>query len=72
MTLFKYITGANEANINIDMTTPVSTKWHKLEDKKTMMEECFYISEEHQANPPKPSDPEVYLVKRPEMTVFTR
>ena len=32
----------------------------------------FYLNEEHQANPPQPTDPDVYLVLRPALTVFTR
>merc|ERR1712203_58654 len=66
MTLFQYIDGANSENI--DMTTPVSTKWHKGE----LHEECFYLNKEHQANPPKPNSPDVYIVTRPAMTIYTR
>ena len=68
MTLFQYIDGANSENENIDMTTPVSTKWQE----DGFHEECFYLNEEHQANPPKPNSPDVYIVIRPAMTVFTR
>merc|ERR1711956_66393 len=38
--LYQYIAGANSENENIDMTTPVSTKWHKGE----LHEECFYLN----------------------------
>ena len=68
MTLFQYIDGANSENENIDMTTPVSTKWQE----DGFHEECFYLNQEHQANPPKPNSPNVYIVVRPAMTVFTR
>ena len=68
MTLFQYIDGANSENENIDMTTPVSTKWQE----DGFHEECFYLNQEHQANPPKPNSPKVYIVVRPAMTVFTR
>merc|ERR1711935_81045 len=68
MTLFQYIDGANSENENIDMTTPVSTKWQE----DGFHEECFYLNQEHQANPPKPNSPKVYIVIRPAMTVFTR
>ena len=67
-TLFEYIAGANSENENIDMTTPVSTKWKKDE----LHEECFYLNNEHQANPPKPTSPDVYIVTRPAMTIYTR
>lgn len=32
----------------------------------------FYIGEKYRQNPPKPSNPEVYLDKLPEMTVYAR
>ena len=67
-TLFEYIAGANSENENIDMTTPVSTKWKKDE----LHEECFYLNSKHQANPPEPNSPDVYIVSRPAMTIFTR
>jgi len=68
MKLFEYISGSNSENENIDMTTPVSTKWDKSGD----YEECFYLNKEHQLSPPKPSSPDVYIVSRPAMTIFTR
>ena len=67
-TLFQYIAGDNAENENIDMTTPVSTKWQK----HALHEECFYLNQEHQANPPKPNSPNVYIIARQAMTVFTR
>merc|ERR1712241_1171047 len=66
--LYEYITGSNSENENIDMTTPVSTKW----DKNGVHEECFYLNKEHQLNPPKPSSPDVYIVTRSAMTIYTR
>merc|ERR1711978_540851 len=66
--LYQYIAGANSENENIDMTTPVSTKW----DKTGSHEECFYLNKEHQLNPPKPTSPDVYIVTRPAMTIYTR
>merc|ERR1711936_1553786 len=67
-TLFQYIAGDNSENENIDMTTPVSTKWKKHE----LHEECFYLNSKHQENPPEPNSPDVYIVSRPAMTIFTR
>lgn len=32
----------------------------------------FYVPEQHQAAPPKPSDPAVYIEDRKELTVFVR
>jgi len=66
--LYQYITGSNSENENIDMTTPVSTKWDKTGDH----EECFYLNKEHQLNPPNPTSPNVYIVTRPAMTIYTR
>ena len=67
-TLYQYIAGANSENENIDMTSPVSTKWQK----HALHEECFYLNRKHQANPPEPNSPDVYIVSRPAMTIFTR
>ena len=66
-TMFKYISGANEGNVHIEMTVPVSTQW-----QGEVREMCFYLEEAHQANPPKPTDPTVYIVSRPAMNVYTR
>lgn len=32
----------------------------------------FYIPEEHQADPPKPTDPDVFIENRQEVTLFVR
>ena len=70
--LFKYITGSNSKNENIDMTVPVSTKWHRVDKNHMEHECCFYLGEAHQENPPKPNNPALYISTRPEMTVYTR
>ena len=72
MTLFGYISGANEGNKEIAMTVPVSTKWTKQSDGSFVKEMCFYLSEKYQANPPQPTNSRVYIVNRPAITVFTR
>merc|ERR1712062_306235 len=72
MKLFDYISGSNSENENIDMTTPVSTKWHQINENTVEHEECFYLNKEHQSNPPEPSAPDVYIVSRPAMTIYTR
>merc|ERR1712241_907876 len=64
--LFNYITGSNSENINIDMTTPVSTKWQNGEVTDGS------LIEHDQNNPPKPTSPDVYIVTRPAMTIYTR
>lgn len=68
MTLFKYITGENEGHHEIQMTSPVSNKWASNVQEET----CFYLAEKFQSNPPQPTNADVYLVTRPQMTVYTR
>lgn len=72
MMLFRYISGANVGNKEIKMTVPVSTKWTQIDDSSFEKEMCFYLDEAHQANPPQPTNPQVYIVNRPQMTVYTR
>lgn len=58
----------------VEMTAPVTC----LVDPgagpacETTFTVSFYIPEEHQADPPLPSDPEVFLENRKEFTVFVR
>jgi len=71
--LFEYISGSNSENENIDMTTPVSTKWHQIDENTgNWDEECFFLNKEHQSNPPEPTASDVYIVSRPAMTIYTR
>ena len=74
MKLFRYIQGRNVDKVKIEMTRPVSTKWTPMNEAMQTIEKemCFYLNEEHQANPPQPTDPDVYLVLRPALTVYTR
>ena len=72
MMLFRYIQGANVGNNKIEMTVPVSTEMRKLSDNSFEKEMCFYLDETYQSNPPQPTNSEVYIVNRPEMTVYTR
>ena len=72
MMLFRYISGENDANTKINMTIPVSSKWTKLQNNSFEKEMCFYLDEEHQNNPPQPTNSKVYIVNRPAMTVYTR
>jgi len=73
--LFKYISGVNKEGQEISMTRPVSTH-HKIIEKRDLgdlevVEMCFYIPAEHQANPPQPLDTSpVYVHTRPTMRVY--
>ena len=55
------------------MTIPVST-WvdASVEGEEGSREMCFFLGEQHQQNPPKPTNELVYFKERPAMTVFTR
>ncbi|XP_056301558.1 heme-binding protein 2 [Danio aesculapii] len=72
--LFKYIQGSNEKKSKVEMTTPVSClidpgAGPACESTFTV---SFYIPEEHQADPPKPTDPDVFIENRKEFTAFVR
>jgi len=75
MQLFKYISGVNKDQKEIEMTRPVSTHHHVKDSDVTgdleEQEMCFYIPAEHQAYPPEPLDTSpVYIRTRPGMRVY--
>mmetsp|Transcript_1961 Transcript_1961/g.5434 ORF Transcript_1961/g.5434 Transcript_1961/m.5434 type:complete len:208 (+) Transcript_1961:47-670(+) len=64
--LFDYISGANEGNVKIDMTTPVDTK--VLAGPGPFCESTFvvsfyvpYIYQDDANPPPEPTNPDVYI-----------
>ncbi|XP_059368652.1 heme-binding protein 2 [Carassius carassius] len=72
--LFKYIQGNNDKKCKVEMTAPVSCLIEPgagpaCESTFTV---SFYIPEEHQADPPKPTDPDAFIENRKEVTVFVR
>ncbi|KAA0708541.1 Heme-binding protein 2 [Triplophysa tibetana] len=72
--LFKYIQGANEKKCKVEMTAPVSCKIEPgagpaCESTFTV---SFYVPEENQADPPKPTEADVFIESRSEFTVFVR
>ncbi|GAA6234315.1 heme-binding protein 2 [Lates japonicus] len=72
--LFKYIQGENKGKVKVEMTAPVTGRvvpgdGPACESQFTV---SFYIPEEHQDNPPEPTDPDVFLEHRKEFTVYVR
>ncbi|CAJ1078404.1 heme-binding protein 2-like [Xyrichtys novacula] len=72
--LFSYIQGNNKNKVKVEMTAPVSGRVDPgagpaCESQFTV---SFYIPEEHQENPPEPSDPEVFVEHRKEFTAYVR
>ncbi|XP_029984528.1 heme-binding protein 2 [Sphaeramia orbicularis] len=72
--LFKYISGTNQNNVKVEMTAPVTGfvepgAGPACESQFTV---SFYIPEEHQENPPQPSDPDVFIEQRKEFTAYVR
>lgn len=70
--LFRYISGDNEKNTKVEMTAPVTT-WVEpgagpnCESSFTV---AFYIPSEHQVDPPKPINPQVFIEDRPQFTAY--
>uniref|UniRef100_A0A3P9I5B0 Heme-binding protein 1 n=1 Tax=Oryzias latipes TaxID=8090 RepID=A0A3P9I5B0_ORYLA len=71
--LFKYITGENEGGKKIEMTTPVVVRMpeKKLWEKGDFTM-SFLLPSEHQSNPPKPTNVDVYVQETPEMNVYVK
>ncbi|XP_018018731.1 heme-binding protein 2 [Hyalella azteca] len=70
--LFRYISGANAAELKIDMTVPVTSKKRPQGTNSVVTTMCFFIGESHQASVPAPTEAEVYIENRPQITIFTR
>lgn len=72
MRLFNYISGDNDTKTKIDMTAPVTT-WLEpgagpnCESTFTI---AFFIPSEHQASPPKPANPLVFIEDRSQFTAY--
>ena len=71
MRLFYYISGENVSKVKIDMTVPVATDVVKR-SKKTQWTMLFFVPYEHQASPPKPTNPEVFIFRQPKTCVYVK
>ncbi|XP_012673172.2 heme-binding protein 2-like [Clupea harengus] len=72
--LFKYIQGENETKEKVEMTAPVTCRVEPGAGPacETTFTVSFFIPEQNQADPPKPTSPEVFIENRPEFTAFVR
>ncbi|KAI1886521.1 hypothetical protein AGOR_G00196610 [Albula goreensis] len=72
--LFKYITGANEDGVKINMTAPILIKIpeEKRKWKATVYTLSFLLPSAYQENPPKPTNEKVYFTDMSDMTVYVR
>ncbi|XP_076352503.1 heme-binding protein 1-like [Tachypleus tridentatus] len=69
--LFGYINGQNESGASMDMTAPVLFQVSTEEGKERDYTVSFFLSSSLN-DPPKPIDPDMYLVKSPSREVFVR
>ncbi|XP_019717340.1 uncharacterized protein soul5l [Hippocampus comes] len=72
--LFQYITGANEAGIQMEMTAPVLVK---IPEETKMWELAVYtlhflLPQAYQDKPPAPTNDKLYFTEMPEMDVYVR
>ena len=73
MSLFLYISGANEDGAKIPMTAPVFIKTYMDSSFKEIGGSMhFYIPSAFQAKPPKPTDDKVYIEEWDDMLVYYR
>ncbi|XP_035258909.1 heme-binding protein 2 [Anguilla anguilla] len=72
--LFKYIAGANEEGVVVNMTAPVLLKIpeEKRKWKATVYTLSFLLPSAYQESPPKPTNEKVYFTDMPDMTVYVR
>lgn len=62
------------SEVKVEMTAPVTCRVEPGAGPacESLFTVSFYIPEEHQANPPEPSEPEVFLEHRKEFTAYVR
>merc|ERR1711915_273898 len=69
MKLFRYISGINSEQEEIEMTVPVLTTMKEMGEGMMYKKMCFYLGRKHQANPPSPTEEGVMLEETKDMTV---
>merc|ERR1719362_2280761 len=70
MKLFRYISGVNKEQEEVEMTVPVLSRMKLLADGMVNKQMCFYLNKKHQATPPTPTDPAVKIEQNKEFTVY--
>merc|ERR1712212_1227415 len=70
MKLFRYISGGNKEQEEVEMIVPVLSRMKMLADGMVNKQMCFYLDKKHQANPPTPTNPAVKIVQNEEFTVY--
>ncbi|XP_068198863.1 heme-binding protein 2 [Antennarius striatus] len=72
--LFSYIQGNNHNKVKVEMTAPVTGRVDPGDGPTcdSHFTVSFFLPEEHQDNPPEPSDPEVFVEHRKEFTAYVR
>merc|ERR1739838_154917 len=71
MKLFRYISGGNQEQEEVEMTVPVLARMKLVEGSRMVNKQmCFYLNKKHQANPPTPTDPAVKIVQNKEFTAY--
>ncbi|XP_068210083.1 heme-binding protein 2-like isoform X2 [Palaemon carinicauda] len=69
--LFDYLGGENDQNRKLKMGIPASIEYKVRAEGKVYLA-CFFLEEKDQSDYPTPTNKDVFITRRPEMTVFTR
>jgi len=72
MKLFRYISGINSEQEEIEMTIPVLTTLKEVGEGMMYKKMCFYLGRKHQANPPTPTEEGVILETTKDLTVLVK